>query len=109
VELRRLDDVVSALRIPQPHFIKCDAEGAEYAVFRGAAAVLDRADAPIILYEADARSARAFGLDITCATRVLKDFSAAGYEIFWVRPSAMLRAIDVPGPECDHYNLIAVP
>src|SRR5262245_22539404 len=46
-EVRRLDDLVSRGELPVPDFVKCDVEGAELAVFHGAGALLDRADAPI--------------------------------------------------------------
>jgi FkbM family methyltransferase len=107
-DIRRLDDIMAAERIPVPAFIKCDVEGAEYHVFQGAVAALDRPDAPIILYEADALSAPAFGLDVTSATALLKSLARPRYQVYWVQPGGTLRPIDLPR-EADHFNLLAVP
>jgi FkbM family methyltransferase len=82
--IERADDLLSTGRIPAPQFIKCDVEGAEYDVFQGSAHTLDTADAPIILYEANAHSAVAFGRDIASATLLLKALPHAQYQIYWV-------------------------
>ena len=37
--------------LPHPAFIKCDVEGAELMVFRGAEKILNRKDAPVLLFE----------------------------------------------------------
>lgn len=52
IEVRavRLDELPE-LAAPSPHLIKVDVEGGEPAVFRGAAALLNRGDAPSILFE----------------------------------------------------------
>lgn len=42
---------LDSLALPQPAFIKCDVEGAELMVFRGAEKILDRKDAPVLLFE----------------------------------------------------------
>lgn len=42
---------LDSLALPQPAFIKCDVEGAELLVFRGAEKILDRKDAPVLLFE----------------------------------------------------------
>lgn len=47
-EQRRLDDLIVSGVVPQPDFIKCDVEGAELMVFRGAREALNRVDAPIV-------------------------------------------------------------
>jgi FkbM family methyltransferase len=108
-DLRALDDFVDSWEIPQPQFIKCDIEGAETLAFRGARTMLNRADAPIVLYEANERSARAFGFSIDTATALLRKLSAAQFEIFHVRPNGSLAALPAFRADCDHYNLLAVP
>jgi FkbM family methyltransferase len=42
---------LDSLLLPHPAFIKCDVEGAELLVFRGAEKILDREDAPVLLFE----------------------------------------------------------
>jgi FkbM family methyltransferase len=108
-DLLTLDTLVRGGQAPLPDFVKCDVEGAETAVFRGGALVFDREDAPVILYEADARSAVAFGLDVAAATRVLRECSRADYSFYWVQEDARMRPVDIPAGPCDHFNLIAVP
>jgi len=51
VQQQRIDDLVSKGDLPVPNFIKCDVEGAELVVFRGAEKILDRKDAPVLLFE----------------------------------------------------------
>jgi len=108
-DLITLDAVVGNGQAPQPDFVKCDVEGAETAVFKGGAAVFDREDAPLILYEADARSAMAFGLDVAAATRVLRDYPRSEYSFYWVQEDAKVRRIDLPAAPEEHFNLLAVP
>jgi FkbM family methyltransferase len=107
-DLRRLDDLVEAGEVARPAFIKCDVEGGEFNVFTGARATLDRPDAPILLYEADLRSARSFGLEISSATDLLRSLPAPHYSIFHVR-SAGLVPLDTFNPGCEHFNLVAAP
>jgi FkbM family methyltransferase len=108
-DLQTLDTVISSGRAPLADFVKCDVEGAETAVFTGGASLFDREDAPIVLYEADARSAEAFGLDIASATRVLRGFARAAYSFLWVRENAVVQHIEMPGGAWERFNLIAVP
>jgi len=106
--LRRIDEMVDAGELPRPDFIKCDVEGGELGVFTGAARVLNSADAPIILYEANARSAAAFGFPISGATDFLRSLEAPRYTIFHVL-GTRLRHMESFTDECDHFNLVAVP
>lgn len=109
-QVRRLDAVLAANGIRQPDFIKCDVEGAERRVFEGARATLDRVDAPVILYEANARSAAAFHQSVASATQWLAALSQPRYRFFHVQPRGAL--VPVP-PELhtrdDNFNLLAVP
>jgi FkbM family methyltransferase len=106
--LRQLDEVVQSGEASAPDFLKCDVEGAEMSVFRGGAQTLDRPEAPVLFYEADARSARAFGLDVAAATRFIRQLPRPKYSIFWVRKNG-LAPIDLPGGRRQHFNLVAVP
>jgi FkbM family methyltransferase len=106
--LRRIDEMVDTGELPRPDFIKCDVEGGELGVFAGAARVLNRADAPIILYEANARSAAAFGSPISGATDLLRSLEKPRYSIFHLL-GTRLRPLESFTDDCDHYNLVAVP
>jgi FkbM family methyltransferase len=108
-EVRTLDELVGAGMIGRPRFIKCDVEGAETLVFRGARETLNHEDGPIVLYEASGKSARGFGLAISAATAVLRELENAGFEIFHLRKHAQLIPLPTFRADCDHYNLVAVP
>jgi FkbM family methyltransferase len=91
-ELRSLNALVASGTIARPDFIKCDIEGAELAMLRGGRSMLDSDDAPIILSEANAQAARAFGYVSNEIPRFLADLAAPRYAIFvedtpsrWVR------------------------
>src|SRR5688572_19794642 len=83
-EQRLLDGLVADGTIPQPAFIKCDVEGAELLVFRGARTVLDRPDAPIILFEVNVHTAEGFGVPILAARDFLAGLSQARYRFLAV-------------------------
>jgi FkbM family methyltransferase len=108
-EMRPLDDLVLAGEVPLPDFVKCDVEGGEPRVFAGARATLDQVTAPIILYEANRLSARAFGAAVSTGTHMLRRCYCANYRFFHVQPAGELRPIDAFDPGCEHFNLLAVP
>ena len=107
--LRSIDALIAERLVAPPDFIKCDVEGGERQVFAGAAQTLDRESAPIILYEANLRSAAAFGDAISAATDLLVGLRAPAYSIFHVQPDGRLVPLDRFTADCDHYNLVAVP
>jgi FkbM family methyltransferase len=108
-EVKRLDDLVARGALPAPDFIKCDVEGGELAVLHGGAAMLDRAEAPIVLYEVNQWAAQCFGLSMSAATDFLRSLSRAKYSIFYAQDSG--RALTpYDNPELgDCFNLIAIP
>lgn len=108
-EVRRVDDLVASGEVGRPAFVKCDVEGSELLVFTGARRTLDRADAPVILYEANARSAAAAGADVSAATRYLTSLPTPGYAIRHVQPGGRLVPIDELDPRQDNFNLVAIP
>jgi FkbM family methyltransferase len=105
-ERRRLDDMVAEGTIAPPDFIKCDVEGAELLVFRGARAVLDRPDAPIMLFEVNAHTAAGFGFGTFDAKDFLAALPAAHYRFFEVKDNGALPAITTLTPWC---NVLAIP
>lgn len=109
-EVRRLDSLIADGAVEPPTFIKCDVEGAERLVFEGARSTLERRDAPLLMYEADARSARAFGHSMSSATEWLAVLKDAAYEFFHVQPRGTLVPIaPTLTAEHEHFNLLAVP
>jgi FkbM family methyltransferase len=108
-ELQVLDDLVRRGTVGRPRFIKCDVEGAELLVFRGAREILDREDAPIVLYEANGLSTKAFGIGIEAATALLRGLNAPRFDIFHVQPNGTLVPLPAFREDCHHYNLLAVP
>jgi FkbM family methyltransferase len=108
-ELEPIDLLRSQGVCPAPDFIKCDVEGAELRVFSGARHTLDCPNAPIILYEANFRAARAFGSSVSAATDFLRSLQSAHYSFFHVQEGGRLRPLDTFSEDCDHYNLVAVP
>jgi FkbM family methyltransferase len=108
-ELTTLDTLVERGVVPLPDFIKCDVEGAELRVFRGARRTLDRTDAPILLYEANAGASAAFGNRLDDSTRFLATLTSARYAFSWVRPGGRLEPLHGFPSDVALLNLVAVP
>jgi FkbM family methyltransferase len=105
--VRRLDDLIKSRVIPPPNFIKCDVEGAELRVFRGAVDTLDRVDAPIVFFEANVYTSRGSGFGMLDAMDFLCTLQRPGYVFFEVRSRGEL-AMDGPFNDI-HSNILAVP
>jgi len=103
----RLDDLIAAHGIPRPNFIKCDVEGAELKVFQGGTRNLNCADGPLILFEANVHTTRAFGLGIADAMRFLASLSRPQYRFFEVRDGGELSREGMFN--CVGSNILAVP
>lgn len=104
---RRLDGLVERGEVPAPDFLKCDVEGAELSVFRGARRTLDRADAPVVLFELNANAARGFGQEKSAAMDFLASLDAPRYRFFEVGEGGRLRPAE--RVEADFANVLAVP
>jgi len=87
-----LDTLLSEMKIPEVHFIKIDIEGYEYFAFKGASKLLNRPQAPDILFEfldwAEKLSGDAAPGD---AQRLLLQF---GYQLFKVDKKNRLTKMD---------------
>ena len=106
-ELQSMDSLVEAGVIPRPDFIKCDVEGAEVMVFKGGRQTLNRADAPIILFEAVEACASGFGLPRLAAVDFLSSLPRASYHFFEVREGGELRPFNAS--DSTFPNLVAIP
>lgn len=104
---RRLDDMVGRGEVPAPDFVKCDVEGAELSVFRGARRTLARADAPAVLFEVNAKAARAFGQERSEAFDFLAGLEGPRYRFYEVGEGGRLGRVE--RVESDFANVLAVP
>ena len=77
-----LDDFIFEKKLPHIDFLKCDVEGAELLVLKGAKQLLQSKTAPIILIEADADWTKSFGYDPKDIFTYLQ--ATAGYEFYWL-------------------------
>jgi FkbM family methyltransferase len=101
-ETSTLDSLIAA-GLPLPDFIKCDVEGAEFLVFRGAQKTLASAGAPFVLFEVLEMCSSGFGVDKLAAAKFLEEL---GYSLFDVGPRGNLRPM-VPSPH--RVNVLAIP
>ena len=74
-----VDALMSDLGLPRVDVMKVDIEGAELMLFRGARNLLERADAPIILYEDYGSLTRCFGYH---PVEILWLLESCGYSLF---------------------------
>lgn len=102
----RLDELIKKENIPYAHFIKCDVEGAELAVFLGAREMLDRSDAPIMLFEVNRKAAEAFGNKPSSYFDFLTSLEAARFVFFEVLMEGIkpLESVAI-----EYANILAVP
>jgi len=109
VQQKRIDDLVAGGILPQPDFIKCDVEGAELKVFRGAVKTVNRPDAPVILFEAGPESAGGFGLAMTDAAEFLASLPRPGYQFFEIGHGGALRSVQPSDLKKQNQNVLAMP
>ena len=107
VPVDRLDSLVLGGLVPRPDFFKCDVEGAETLVFRGAVSVLDHERAPVLLFEFNPAATRALGLDVRAAVSFVRELREPRYELVGLGVDAGLYPLEsLP----DHLiNILAVP
>lgn len=105
-EMRRLDDLVETGKLPAPQFIKCDVEGAELSVFSGASKTLNKTDAPVIMFEVNAKAAKSFGASVNDYFALLESFEKPKYEFFEVLPEGIKV---LKSREIEYTNVMAIP
>jgi FkbM family methyltransferase len=79
VHITTVDVFMKEHNIPRVDVLKVDIEGAELMLFRGARDLLERADAPIILYEGFGFLTRGFGYH---PVEILWFLESCGYSLF---------------------------
>ncbi len=105
VAVRPLDMVLSEWRVENADFIKLDVEGAELAVLRGAARLIDTVPRPVILCEVQEETSLAWGYS---SRQIVEELRARGF--VWFRLNDQGDLIFV-GDEQTGFgrNLLAVP
>jgi len=106
---RRLDDLLATEKLPVPDFLKCDVEGAELLVFRGAVDLLNRSDAPIILFERNRKAAEALKCSMSAASEFLVGLPRPGYTLYEIEEGAALASTSADASYRKVSNLLAVP
>ena len=106
-KLRRVDGLIAAGALPRPDVIKCDVEGAELLVFRGARDLLNSPDAPVVMFEVNQSAAAGFGFAVGDAIEFLASLSGPGFRFYQIHPDGTLGLVDTPLPT--FCNVIAVP
>lgn len=105
-KIQVLDKMVEAGELPVPHFIKCDVEGAELSVFKGAIKTLDRTDAPVLLFELNTSAAAAFGSTTSEYFDLLRSLKKAEYSFFEVTADGTR---EFASNDIEYTNVVAIP
>ena len=105
-QTERIDDLVRQGVLPVPDFIKCDVEGAEIKVFRGAEETLNRTSAPLILFEANTETVQGIGVPVTAAFDFLARLNRPHYRFFELLDTGY---VPLDQLRADHANILAVP
>ena len=103
--VRTLDALLTEAVISWPDFIKCDVEGSEFAVFKGARRILNRVEAPVVLFEVQRELAQVGG---DSAFSFLAHLPAPKFAFFGVEGGKLVRR-DSPSLSLNLCNIVAVP
>jgi FkbM family methyltransferase len=108
VRTARLDTLVAEGAVPRPDVIKIDVEGNELRVLRGSAALLNREDAPVLVYEANLWAAPiATGEPSTAATGFLLDLDQPQYRCFFLWDWGLVTRLE--RNQLVHGDIVAIP
>jgi FkbM family methyltransferase len=105
-EMATVDGLIAEGELGVPQFVKCDVEGAELSIFKGASKMLDRADAPVILFEVNAAAARSFGAQPADYFEFLKTLNYPRYSFFDVSAEGIK---PLESTEIEYTNAVAIP
>ena len=105
VQVRRLDEILSELKISKVDFIKLDVEGAEISALYGAMKLLHRGSRPAILAEVQDRRTRPWGY---AAREIIQFLVRMDYRWFAIAAKGALLPINCEQETYDA-NLVALP
>ncbi len=106
-QVTTIDSLVAAGTIASPDFIKCDIEGGERDCFIGGRETLNRADAAIILFEANINSTKGYGHELSSGLDFLATLVKPKYSFFAIAKEGVLEPIETV--TFQHGNILAVP
>lgn len=111
VKLMTIDSYMAENSIKRVNYIKCDVEGSEFSVMKGALKLLSKADRPIILLEFFPAWAKDFGYDALDLFSFLK--SKGGYLVFHLQGKVLQEVTDfsseMPGIFPNSLNYLCLP
>jgi FkbM family methyltransferase len=105
VQVRRLDDILSALDIESIDFLKLDVEGAELSALYGALMLLSRKNRPAMLVEVQDVRTRQWGYT---AREILQFLMRMDYQWFAIATKGALLPVNCEQESYDA-NLVALP
>lgn len=105
-EMKILDEIFARGEIDLPSFIKCDVEGAELSVFSGARQILDRVDAPVVLFELNKKAVESFGHKTSDYLEFFTSLKQPNYTFLEVLPAGTQT---MQNWDVDYTNVLAVP
>lgn len=105
VQVRRLDDILSGLKISKVDFMKLDVEGAELSVLYGAMGLLHRENRPAMLVEVQDVRTQRWGY---AAREILQFLIRMDYQWFVIAAKGVLLPISCREQTYDA-NLVALP
>ncbi|MBX3298114.1 MAG: FkbM family methyltransferase [Acidobacteria bacterium] len=106
IPIATLDELYESGAIPLPQFIKCDIEGAELSVFKGAQEMLDRQDAPVLMFELNRPASVAFGSTPSDCLEFLRSLQEPKYSFFQVSADGIE---SLQTSNLDFANVLAIP
>ena len=83
-----IDELLTELALPDPAFVKMDIEGSEVAALRGMRRLLERDDAPPVLYESNGHTLAFFG---SSPQQLVAEFADLGYTSYLVESDRLVR------------------
>ena len=111
VTVTTIDAYMKANRVSHINYIKCDVEGAEFSVLKGALGVLSGESRPIILLEFFESWANDFGYDAFDIFDFLK--TTGKYSIFHIQGTRLSEVVNfrgqLPGRFPDSLNYLCLP
>ncbi len=86
-DVKTLDSILEEKLIENISFIKCDVEGGEYQVLKGAEKLLKSKIPPILMLEAYEKWTNDFGYHPRDMFKYIRD--VGGYQIYWISPTGL--------------------